>query len=498
MSSAAATSTKEAVQQLFNQFTNGCDSINCKCKWCKSCSNFPFKFNSPNEIASKVLDLLKTTPFAEMVCPNLKTESPEKVVDIKAAIRSSDKEQIQNAFKRLFTEVEYFPYLFASKSQPIRKGNYQFESSDFKSFLAYLSHNLEMIESFRNDYYNLVEKIITNDSKTYTRIRSIILAFCFDHFLLFHTENQISQKFFFMIDNLSDEEVTVLIDMFSSIPPVLLNSLMVCQTIITVLSHESFSSNKYYDFIKYACKMVKHLHYASLCSEAQLPYHAFFNDPLSKFFIKRNEIADFTPYLGALSLSLKARCMYREIMDKQRMTTHLDFEVSRQNIVEESIDFLTRVKPSHLTRKLSVFFTGEAGVDAGGLSREFFYLLVNAVFSPDYGMFRIINQNTYWFVHSDFSEPMKFNVLGTVVALAIANSVILPIRFPIALYKKLLGMKMTLEDLNQIEPDIVKGIKEMRQMVQEGKDVKDLYLTFEATVTTVSYTHLTLPTTERV
>lgn len=56
----------------------------------------------------------------------------------------------------------------------------------------------------------------------------------------------------------------------------------------------------------------------------------------------------------------------------------------------------------HLCRKdlfkpLRVHFIGEEGIDAGGVKKEFFQLLVGELLSPDYGM--LVYQpesNTYW------------------------------------------------------------------------------------------------------
>lgn len=50
-----------------------------------------------------------------------------------------------------------------------------------------------------------------------------------------------------------------------------------------------------------------------------------------------------------------------------------------------------------LFKPLRVHFIGEEGIDAGGVKKEFFQLLVGELLSPDYGM--LVYQpesNTYW------------------------------------------------------------------------------------------------------
>lgn len=43
--------------------------------------------------------------------------------------------------------------------------------------------------------------------------------------------------------------------------------------------------------------------------------------------------------------------------------------------------------PKDLKKQLVVEFVGEQGIDEGGVSKEFFQLIVEQIFNPDYGMF---------------------------------------------------------------------------------------------------------------
>ena len=42
--------------------------------------------------------------------------------------------------------------------------------------------------------------------------------------------------------------------------------------------------------------------------------------------------------------------------------------------------------PHDLKKQLFVEFAGEQGLDEGGVSKEFFQLVVEHIFNPDYGM----------------------------------------------------------------------------------------------------------------
>lgn len=53
--------------------------------------------------------------------------------------------------------------------------------------------------------------------------------------------------------------------------------------------------------------------------------------------------------------------------------------------------------PSDLKKQLAVEFDGEQGVDEGGVSKEFFHLIVEELFNPDYGryFFTVLSFNFY-------------------------------------------------------------------------------------------------------
>lgn len=46
---------------------------------------------------------------------------------------------------------------------------------------------------------------------------------------------------------------------------------------------------------------------------------------------------------------------------------------------------ITTEKPSDLKKQLFIEFEGEQGIDEGGLSKEFFQLVLEEIFNPDIG-----------------------------------------------------------------------------------------------------------------
>lgn len=109
-----------------------------------------------------------------------------------------------------------------------------------------------------------------------------------------------------------------------------------------------------------------------------------------------------------------------------------------------------------LKKQLRVQFVGEEGVDEGGVQKEFFQLIVREIFDPKYGLFNYNEESRLcWFSHNpvlDNVNVREYKLIGLLLGLAVYNSVILDLHFPLALYKKLMNVDVGLSDLKQLDP----------------------------------------------
>ena len=120
-------------------------------------------------------------------------------------------------------------------------------------------------------------------------------------------------------------------------------------------------------------------------------------------------------------------------------------EVRRSNLIEDSLNVLSKAGENG-KKPLKVKFHGEQGVDAGGVAKEFFQLVIKQIFDPAYSMFNYNEETrTYWFNPDTFEARIKFELIGFIIGLALYNSVILDIHFPRIVYKKLLGLETDFE-----------------------------------------------------
>lgn len=60
-----------------------------------------------------------------------------------------------------------------------------------------------------------------------------------------------------------------------------------------------------------------------------------------------------------------------------------------------------------------------------------------------------------WFNSSPMDDELtidEFKLIGLLLGLAVYNGIILDVHFPLALYRKLMGQSVGLEDLKQLDP----------------------------------------------
>lgn len=169
----------------------------------------------------------------------------------------------------------------------------------------------------------------------------------------------------------------------------------------------------------------------------------------------------------------KAReALFSMLFQKRPIQPHLVLRIRREYLIEDSLRQISS-NEMELKKSLRIEFVGEDGVDAGGLRKEWFLLLVRELFDPQYGMFTWDeDSNLCWFNPASFETSDQYFLVGTVLGLAIYNSTILDIHLPLAVYKKLLGLTVTLEDLKVFRPAFSKGLE---QLLSFDGDVENTY-----------------------
>ncbi|KAK4134010.1 E3 ubiquitin-protein ligase pub1 [Trichocladium antarcticum] len=141
-------------------------------------------------------------------------------------------------------------------------------------------------------------------------------------------------------------------------------------------------------------------------------------------------------------------------------------KVRRSHIFEDSFAEISRQSATDLKKRLMIKFDGEDGLDYGGLSREFFFLLSHEMFNPFYCLFEYSAHDNYTLQinpHSGINpEHLNyFKFIGRVVGLAIFHRRFLDAFFIGALYKMMLAKSVQLADMEGVDADFHRSLQWM-------------------------------------
>ena len=116
--------------------------------------------------------------------------------------------------------------------------------------------------------------------------------------------------------------------------------------------------------------------------------------------------------------------------------------------------------------KLSIRFHGEEGVDAGGVTREWFQVLSRQMFDPGYVLFLPVASDKTTFHPNRLSSVndqhlMFFKFIGRVIGKALYEGRVLDCHFSRAVYKRILGRVVSVKDMETLDLDYSKSLKWM-------------------------------------
>jgi E3 ubiquitin-protein ligase NEDD4 len=138
-------------------------------------------------------------------------------------------------------------------------------------------------------------------------------------------------------------------------------------------------------------------------------------------------------------------------------------KIRRNHIFEDSYAEIMRQTPNDLKKRLMIKFDGEDGLDYGGLSREFFFLLSHEMFNPFYCLFEYSAHDNYTLqinpasgVNPEHLNYFKF--IGRCLGLGIFHRRFLDAYFIVSFYKMILKKKVTLSDLESVDVELYRGM----------------------------------------
>ncbi|KAG9344016.1 hypothetical protein JZ751_012492, partial [Albula glossodonta] len=243
--------------------------------------------------------------------------------------------------------------------------------------------------------------------------------------------------------------------------------------------------------VKDLLQILKHLHKANRALKKKLPVEDFYINEIcpspflredADLWWKSKQMPDqefpaiFCNFPFLLNLQSKivvfnyesavTKCKFFGLLISERPldlppSPQFHLKVKRNALIEDTFRKLSLVDHEDFKKQLIVHFVDDLK-ESFVNQRDFFLHLFEELRSPDSGMFTYNDSETLMWFPSQPGQPLdRYFLFGVLCGLAMHNNNIVHLPFPLALYKKLLGVKPSLEDLKEFT---VEGEKKFVQL----------------------------------
>ena len=196
-----------------------------------------------------------------------------------------------------------------------------------------------------------------------------------------------------------------------------------------------------------------------------------------------------------LEFDNKRNYFNRKLHDKkgQRVPTRaISLNIRRDMVFLDSFRSLCfRTGEEIKNARLNVRFQGEEGVDAGGLTREWYQVLARQMFDPNYALFTPVASDSATFHPNKSSyvndeHLMFFKFVGRIIGKALYDGRLLDCHFSRAVYKHILSRPISVKDLEYYDNTYYKNL--MWMLENEINDVVTETFSIEAEEYGVTHT----------
>ena len=156
--------------------------------------------------------------------------------------------------------------------------------------------------------------------------------------------------------------------------------------------------------------------------------------------------------------------------------------VNRETVLEDTVAAFRDLTPYDLMSKdIDIEFEGEDGIDASGLTREWYMLVCRAIFKAEYGLFTKASDGVTYMPNSNSTIHENghleyFLFVGRLLGRALFDQQPLDVHFTRSFYKHILGHSVTFADLEAFDPGFFKNLSVILESPLEDLGLE---LTFE-------------------
>ncbi|CAD8051862.1 unnamed protein product [Paramecium sonneborni] len=472
-------SCRDEFTYLFNKAYKGCGRFYCDRNYCHDNPIFAeYQFEKAS--------------LQEFLIESFKENS----IDWTEVCWNSDQElkpiqKITKDFKKQINELSKQPNSFGASFIQDFNGSYESICNNN------LRLNIEMVNEINKfiDYKTLkdwINNLYKLKNKSPLKLRSVFIIFHFNCFDQIITE-QYSNELFDFVFQLDKESKNTLSKYLTQLPNQQFNNIV--ETLIKNLATFVYKQSSQFiqllqkEDIKYLRDQLELLQIFQQSNEKlrRINSDKFIMKEVTKLYPQKGDLMEYRQFVSFINQQYEnyyfTFCQYSWIIPiefKQQILT-LDSRINQRNqgdfflqqiglapsiqllidrndIVNNALEQLS--KPGlNLKSKLLIVFKGEEGIDQGGLTREFFSLLTQKLFDIQFTMFVTRNNNTVlWFNKYHLEMPIKFELIGMLLGLALYNQVLLDISFPQLVFKKLMNEEVLFEDLKELDLETYKSL----------------------------------------
>ncbi|RMZ82489.1 hypothetical protein DV737_g2008, partial [Chaetothyriales sp. CBS 132003] len=176
--------------------------------------------------------------------------------------------------------------------------------------------------------------------------------------------------------------------------------------------------------------------------------------------VKNPKVLDFDNKRAYFTKQIHSR-----LHQQRHVQTPLQLNVRRDQVFQDSYKALYYKSADEMKYgKLNIRFNGEEGVDAGGVTREWFQVLARGIFNPNWALWEPVAADKTTFHPSKLSwvnneHLYYFKFVGRIIGKALHEGRVLDCHFSRAVYKRMLGKQPSLKDLESMDLDYLKSLQ---------------------------------------
>lgn len=160
-------------------------------------------------------------------------------------------------------------------------------------------------------------------------------------------------------------------------------------------------------------------------------------------------------------------------------------QVNRENLAMDSYNKMKQLDKESFRGRIQVQFVSkqgyvEAGIDGGGLFKEFLDECIHSLLDTEFGLFK--GTSSQLLVPTSTSSKERLDVIrfvGKMVGKAVFENILVESEFSPLFLNVLLGKRNSFDDLRYLDEQIYQSMRSMQDMYKQKYDIEELGLVFE-------------------